>query len=408
MDLSEIKTLVTDQNTVLAALHIKFDEQDKKYDSINLEAIEKMKTELLDLQEYKQKTDRILAARGMIGEDKPVNKDAEEYSALFTKFMRLGDERMNHKDRERLEDLNKKSLSVNIDTDGGFTVTPEMSTKIGTRIFETSPVRPIATVQSIGSDSLDVMLDDDEAISGGWASEKEEVDETDTPKIGKLNIPVHEQFAQPIATQKILDDSGIDIENWLAGKVSRKITRVENLAFVSGDGVGKPKGFLSYDDWAVPSTGTVRGVYERNALETINSGTAGAFESDTLIRLQNSLIEDYQSAAVWLGNRHTIGELLQLKDSEARYRLLTFLEGGNMMLLGKPIIFANDMPTIADDATVLSYGDFGEGYQIVDRLGIRVLRDPFTSKPFIKFYTTKRTGGAVINFEAIKRYKLSI
>lgn len=404
MELSEIKTLINDQGVVFKAMQDKLDEQEKKYDGINLATIKKMETELFDLQEAKQKTDRILAARG----NQSDNGEESETKGLFAKFMRYGEHGMSDQDRTKFMDFQKKSLSVNIDPDGGFTVTPEISAKISTRVFETSPIRSVASVMSISSDSLDIMLDDDEASTGGFTAEKGTITETDTPELGKFNIPTHEQFAQPLATQKILDDSGIDIENWLAGKITDILTRTENARFVSGTGAGAPKGFLAYDEWAVPTTATVRGTYERDALETINSGTAGTFESDTLIRLQSSLKERYQTRSVWLGNRHTIGELKQLKDGEARYRLLELSTGGDMLLLGRPIIFADDMPTIADDATVLAYGDFDLGYQIVDRLGMRVLRDPFTSKPFVKFYTTKRVGGAVINFEAIKRYKLSV
>lgn len=407
MEISEVSGLIQKQGdqmqVAFKAMNERMDEHEKKYDGYNLDVIKKMEKEVLDLQESKQRTDRILAAKG----SQQNMLEESETKGLFAQFMRKGENRLSGDDLKRFDAWNKKSLSVNIDPDGGFTVTPEISAKITTRIFESSPMRSVASVITISSDSVDMMLDDDEAATGGWTAEKGTVTETATPEWGMINIPVHEQFSEPKATQKILDDSAIDIESWLAGKTSRRMLRFENTAFASGDGSGKPRGFLDYDNWTTPSTGTARGVYQRDALETINSGTDAVFDADTLIRTQAALIEEYQSNAVWLGNRHTIGELKQLKDGESRYRLLELSTGGDMLLLGKRIIFANDMPTIATDAKVLAYGDFEAGYQIVDRMGIRVLRDPFTAKPFIKFYTTKRVGGAVISYEAIKRYQLS-
>lgn len=403
MDNSQLAQLIEDQGTMMKAWGDKLDEQAKEYDGLNLDVIKRLESSVLDLQEAKQTTDRILAAKG----NKDQDPDESETKGLFAEYMRRGD-RMSPEDQAKFDAFQQKSLSVNLDPDGGFQVTPEVTTKVITRQFETSPMRSIASVISISTDSLDVMIDDDEPASGGWTAEKASVVETDTPEFGRKNIPTHEQFAKPKATQKILDDSAINIENWLAGKISRKMTRFENTAFISGDGAGKPTGILALPDWAVPSVDGTEGVYERGALETINSGTDGVIDPDTLILLQSSLIEDYDPNSVWLANKNTVGALRQLKNGFSDYRLLDLNTGGNMMLLGKPILFSKDMPTIASAATVLLYGDFGIGYQIVDRLGIRVLRDPFSSKPFVEFYTTKRVGGDVINFEAIKRYRLSI
>jgi HK97 family phage major capsid protein len=200
-----------------------------------------------------------------------------------------------------------------------------------------------------------------------------------------------------------LDDSSINIESWLAMKTNDILTRTENTAFVVGNGAAKPKGFLAYDAWAVAGT------YERNALEQVSTGSAGAFTADALKEIQNSLKEVYQPSAVWMLKRSSWSDIIKLKDGNGAYLLDTtsMKDGDTMRLLGKPVLFADDMPVKATDALAMTYGDFKVGYTIVDRLGIRVLRDPYTDKRYVKFYTTKRVGGAVTNYESIKILKLS-
>jgi len=302
--------------------------------------------------------------------------------------------------------LEQKTMRVGVQTDGGYLTRPELSTTPITRIFETSPIRELASSQLIGSSELELIMDDDEASSGGWVGEEETRGDTNTPKVGKLTIQVKDQFAQPKATQKLLDDGIINVETWLAEKINEIITRTENTAFVNGTGDKSPKGILTYSAWA--SAGT----YERDKLEYVKSGTNGVIKADTLMEIQDSLLDAYQANAVWIINRTAFTKIKQLKDGEGNYLLNTtgMKDGFAPMLLGKPIVFASDMPKATAFTTgtkAIIYGDIRAGYQIVDRQGINVLRDPFTSKPYVKFYTTKRTGGAVKNFQAIKVYQLS-
>lgn len=296
-----------------------------------------------------------------------------------------------------------KTLIAGSSPDGGYFIRPERSTQMIQRIFETSPMRNYANVVTTSSDALEFIIDDDEAATGGWVGEVQSRGQTGTPKVGLLTIPVHEQFAQPKATQKMLDDAGFDIESWLSGKVTRKMTRTENTSFVVGDGSQKPQGWLTLPAWAA------NGVYERKALEQINSGAAGAFTADGLKRLQNSLIEEYQANAIFALRRASFEQIITLKDGQGQYLLdpRSMRQGDTMMLLGKEVVFMNDIPDVAADALALGYGDFGVGYTIVDRIGFRVIRDNVTEKPNILFYTTKRTGGAVTNFESIKIQKLA-
>lgn len=302
-----------------------------------------------------------------------------------------------------------KTLIAGSNPDGGYWIRPERSAMMIERIFESSPVRMIANVQTTNTDAVEFIIDDDEAASGGWVGEVDARPTTDSPKIGKLTIPIHEQFAQPKATQKMLDDAGFDIEAWLAGKVTRRMTRVENTAFVSGDGSQKPRGWLSLSAWATNSGPGTQGVYQRGNLERINSGVQGAFVADTIKLLQNSLIEDYQASAVFGIKRAAWQQVTILKDGQGQYLLdpRTMKVGDTLTLLGKRVVFMNDMPDVANDALAMVYGDFSVGYTIVDRMGFRVIRDNVTEKPNILYYTTKRTGGDVTNYEALKIYQLS-
>lgn len=306
-------------------------------------------------------------------------------------------------DPDRVDYL-KKDLVAASGPDGGYFVLPDRASTISTRMYETSPLRPLCNVATTTSDVWEQVLDDDEFASG-WVGEVESRPSTATSEIGLVKIPVHEGYANPRATQKMLDDAGFDIEAWLNGKVSRKLGRQENTAFVVGDGSKKPKGFLSYAAWASA------GVYERDKVEQVTAtGTAGTLdEADDLINLQNTLYEEYQAGASWGMRRQTFTSVMQLKDTQGQYLLNPRIlkEGSDKMLLGKNVTFMTDMPAVAANALAVVYADWMEFYTIVDRLGIRVLRDPYSSKPYVLFYTIKRVGGAVTNFQAGKILKIN-
>lgn len=314
-----------------------------------------------------------------------------EHKAAFCNYLRKGME-------SELVGLEKKALSVNSDPDGGYLVTPHVSDKIIKTVFETSPMRQVASVEVISSDSLEIIEDNDEA-DAGWTTEGGTRSDTTTPQIGKKTIPVHELYAQPKATQKLIDDSSIDIESWLSEKVSEIFSRKENTAFITGDGVGKPRGILTYDD------GTDWG-----QIEQTNSGTSGVITADGIILLYYSLKEEHAAHSSFMMNRTSVQAVRLLKESTTDQYLWQpgLAAGAPDTLLGVPVIQAADMPAPSASSLSVAFGDFAAGYQIVDRAGIRVLRDPFTDKPFVKFYTTKRVGGDVVNFEAIKLLKLAV
>lgn len=296
-----------------------------------------------------------------------------------------------------------KDMVVGVNPNGGYFVRPEFANFVIDRQFETSPMRQLANIQTISTESLEIPIDDDEA-GAEWVGEVDTRSKTDTPDIGQLVIHTHELSAKPYVTQKLLDDAAFDIEAWLQTKVADKFTRTENTSFVEGNGSKRPRGFLTYSDW------TTAGTYERGAIEQRDTGSSGTFDADNLIDLQSDLLEFYQPNATWVMERKTFGSVVKLKNAiDGTYLINPELiaQSAPRILLGRPVRFFDDMPTIAANSLSIAYGDFQAGYTIVDRLGIRILVDPYTAEPFIVYKTRKRVGGDVTNYQSIKILKLS-
>ncbi len=371
-------------------------EEKGKADPLLEEKICKMSEAMDTLSEIKERLEKAETAIKRTAQDTTAGGSDEpaemrEYKEAFVRYMRKGVE-------DNLKELQIKGLSVGVDTEGGYLVRPEVASDIIKNITETTPMRQIARVRSIGTDAFEQLRQTSGAASGGWVSETGARNETAAPKLGVLRIPVHEQYAAPHATQQFLDDENVNVEQWLSEEVADVFQRTENTAFVSGNGVGKPRGILDYP------AGTADG-----QIEQVNSGSAGAVTGDGLITLQAALKEPYQANATWLMNRLTVRDIMLLKDANGQYIWRPGLVAGQPdLLLGRPIVKGSDMPTPAANALAIVYGDFRRGYWIIDRVGIRVLRDPYTAKPYVEFYTTKRTGGGVMVFEALKIQKLAV
>jgi len=330
---------------------------------------------------------------------KPVeNVDVDayvSYKQAFNHYLRRGD-------RALPTDI-KNALSVGSDPDGGQWVPASTTNKIIKKMFDTSPMRQIANVVTIGTDRLEIPKDLAEGTSGGWVGETASRAATATPEVGLQEIPVHEQYASPKATQKLIDDAQFPVENWLRNKIADKLISDENTAFVSGNGVMKPRGFTDYSTLTTNDASRAWGV-----LQHVLSGSSGALPDtpDELIDITGKLKAVYRRNAVWVMNRFTRSGLRKLNDSNTQYYLISDLStGGSSSLLGFPIVEFDDMDSAGANNLVAAFGDFNTGYQVVDRAGIRVLRDPFTDKPYILYYTTKRVGGDVTNFDAIKILK---
>ncbi|MFQ5985682.1 MAG: phage major capsid protein, partial [Alphaproteobacteria bacterium] len=274
------------------------------------------------------------------------NYELEGYTKAFGVYLRKGE-------AEGLANLETKALSVGSDPEGGYAVTPEMSGRIATTIFESSPIRSIAAVETISSDALEMLVDKDEAASG-WVGETATRTETATPDLAKARIPVHELYAEPRSTQKLLDDANFNVDDWLARKVADKFARDEATAFVGGTGVGQPRGFTTYP------AGTAW-----SQIEQVNSGAASAITADGLISLQNALKQGYLARAVWVMKRTTIGEVRKLKDANNQYLWQPGLaQDQPPTLLGHRVVAADDMPAVAANALAIAFGDFTSAYTI--------------------------------------------
>jgi HK97 family phage major capsid protein len=323
-------------------------------------------------------------------------KGMADYRSNFTKFLRSGDKGI---------DIDTKTMSVGSDPDGGYFVTPDMTGRIATKQFETSPMREVASSQTIGTDALEGIEDTDQA-GAGYADEHATSGDTTTPQFGKWRIPVFWIDTEPKVTQQLLDDANVNVENMLADKIADKFSRFENNEFVTGS-AGKIRGFLSYTNTSDSGSGVTWG-----QIGYVASGAAGAFATtnpvDKFFDLVGRLKNAYLNNARWTMKRLTITSVRQFKDGNGNYIWQPSLTAGQPeVLLGYPITRMEDMTTVAANSYSIAFGDFRAAYQIVDRVGIRVLRDPFTAKPYVKFYTTKRTGGGVVNFEAIKLMKFA-
>lgn len=317
-------------------------------------------------------------------------QDAGEKAAFFS-YVRKGI-------ANGTEGIELKSLTSLNDASGGYLIPPSMLDKIHSTMVVTSPMRSISRVTSISTDALE-LLQEKGTADVGWVAETDERPETATPELQKIRIPVHQIYAKPRASQKLLDDATVDIETWLAQKIAEKMTLSENAAFITGDGNGKPRGFLTYELVDI-------GKGEWGKFEAVVSKSNDALtDGDVLLEAFHSLKAQYLSGAAWLMARSAMAAIRKLKGENRQYLWQpSMIEGTPATLLGCPVMIADDMPTLEPKkpATAIAFGNFREAYQIVDRSGLHVLRDPFSAKPYVEFYATKRVGGDVINFEALK------
>ena len=318
------------------------------------------------------------------------------HQKAFAAYLRSGDD-----DALRGLELDGKSMNTAIAADGGYLVDPQTADTIKGTLSSTASIRAIANVVNVDATSYDVLVDHTE-MGAGWATETGSVSESASPQIDRITIPLHELSALPKASQRLLDDSAFDIEGWLAGRIADKFARSEAGAFINGDGVDKPKGVLTYptvdnDVWAWGNIGYVP------------TGTAGGIDGgDAVVDLVYALGAEYRANGTFVMNSKTAGTIRKLKDNDGRFLWSDGLAAGEpARLMGYPVLIAEDMPDIAADAMAIAFGDFGAGYTVAERPDLRVLRDPFSAKPHVLFYATKRVGGAVSDFGAIKLLKFA-
>lgn len=317
-------------------------------------------------------------------ETREENAGDAEYRAVWNKFARKGE--------KGLSEVEIKALATDSDPDGGYLLPRNVRAGIVEKLVEFSPIRGLATIESIGlGDNLEVPKEGSTNFGSGWTSERASRTETVTGTFALDKIPTFEQYAAPRATQKMLDDTSFDIEGWISRKVKDRFAILEGTAFVSGNGVTQPEGLLTNADIA-----------------EVNSGDANLLTADGLISLFYALPEAYAKNGTFVLRRAAVKSIRLFKDSQNQYLWQPALSSSApATVLGQPYVEAADMPTVAAGNYPVLFGDFKAGYVIVDRQDVRVLRDPYTAKPFVEFYTTRRVGGQVVLAEAIVKQKVA-
>jgi HK97 family phage major capsid protein len=298
-----------------------------------------------------------------------------------------------------------KSLSVGTPGDGGYVAPAETQAMIDRLLTEASPIRSIAGVRQTTANVFKKPVSLGGATSG-WAAETASRPETDSPTLDLLDFPTAELYAMPAATAALLDDALVDIDLWLAEEVRDVFAAQESAAFVNGNGTNKPKGFLAYTKTADASAVWGEIGYVATG---VDGDFAASDPADDLIDLIYAPKPGYRAKGRFVMNRRTVSTVRKFKDANGDYIWRPSLtEGGQATLLGYPVTEAEDMPDIGSDSFAIAFGDFEKGYLIVDRQGVQVLRDPYSAKPYVLFYTTKRVGGGVQNFDAIKLLKFGV
>ncbi|RMF08915.1 MAG: phage major capsid protein, partial [Alphaproteobacteria bacterium] len=306
-----------------------------------------------------------------------------------------------------LAELEEKALNIGTPAEGGYAVPEDLDRRIDSLLKDVSPIRAVANVVRIGSSSYRKLVSLSDAASG-WVGETAARPETGAPTFAEVVPPLGEIYANPAATQAMLDDAFFDVESWLAEELSTEFGVQEGTAFVTGDGTAKPKGFLTYPTSAADDSTRAFGT-----LQHVATGVSGGFPAtnpaDILIDLVHALRPVYRHGAVFAMNTGTLSEIRKFKDADGNYLWRPGLaDGAPATLMGYRVIEAQDMPEVAADSLSVAFGNFQRGYTITDRTGARLLRDPFSNKPFVHFYTTKRVGGGVVNSEAIKLLKFAL
>ncbi len=321
------------------------------------------------------------------------------HQKAFEAYVRSGTE-----DGLRALVLEGKGMTTSVAADGGYLVDSQTADTIRAVLRSTASIRVIANVVNVEATSYDVLIDKAD-IGSGWATEAAAQTETGSPQIERITIPLYELSAMPKASQRLLDDSAFDVEGWLAGRIAEKFARAEAAAFISGDGVDKPKGFLAH-------TAVANASWEWGKIGFIATGAAGDFNSskpaDAIVDLVYALNAEYRAGATFVMNSKTAGAVRKMKDADGRFLWSdSFAAGEPARLMGYPVLIAEDMPDIAANAYAIAFGDFSAGYTIAERPDLRILRDPFSAKPHVLFYASKRVGGNVSDFAAIKLLKFA-
>lgn len=359
----------------------------------------KVESEIQKLGELKGEIEALEKRMNRPGAAGEQDKNKAEYKAAFGKFMRKGDD-------NGLADLQRKAYNITTDADGAYAVPEELDRDILAKMVDVSPIRQIATVRTIGTSDYKKLVNV-RGTASGWVDEDDARTATNSSQFAQVTPFMGELYAYPQATQQMLEDVFFNAEAWIGEEVATEFARAEGAAFVSGDGTKKPKGFLAYTTAATADSSRAFGT-----LQHVATGVAADFAAsnpqDILITLAYALKAGYRANARWVMNKGILAEVRKWKGSDGQYVWRPGLEQGQPdTILGYGITEAEDMPAKGANALSIAFGDFARGYLIVDRIGTSVLRDPYTNKPYVGFYTRKRVGGCVVDSEAIKVLKFA-
>ena len=359
---------------------------------------DEMNVKLQQQEERLTMLDRKSLAAGRPALSTTAEQGAPHQKAIAA-YLRSGDD-----DGLRGLPIESKALNTQVSADGGYLINPEMAERIQGVLRSTASVRAVANVVNIEASSFDVVIDRTD-IGSGWATELSALTETSTPTLERISIKLFELSAMPKASQRLLDDAAFDVEGWLAERIANRFARAEAGAFVSGDGVDKPKGFLAYNKIA-------NGSWVWGQLGYVPTGNAGDFAttnaSDAIVDLVYALGAESRANGTFLMNSKTAGAVRKMKDADGRFMWSDGLALGEpSRLMVYPVLVAEDMPDIGANAFAIAFGDFHAGYTVVERPDLRILRDPFSAKPNVLFYASKRVGGDVTDFNAIKLLKFA-
>ncbi|MDX7141500.1 phage major capsid protein [Citrobacter freundii] len=390
---------VKDVEQVAQELQAKFDAFKEKNDK-RLEAVEQEKGKLAgEVETLNGKLSELDELKSALEEELkqvkrpaggPQSKAASEHKTAFIGFMRKGKD-------DGLRELERKALQVGVDEDGGYAVPEELDRTILNLLKDEVVMRQEATTITVGGANYKKLVNLGGTASG-WVGETDSRPETDASKLGQIEPFMGEIYGNPQATQTMLDDAFFNVEDWINSELAIEFAEQEEIAFTSGNGTKKPKGFLAYASTLDPDKTRAFGT-----LQHVLSGAAAGVTADAIIKLVYTLRKVHRNGAKFMMNNNSLFAIRILKDSEGNYLWRPGLELGQpSSLVGYGVAENEQMPDIAADAKAIAFGNFKRGYTIVDRIGTRILRDPYTKKPFVGFYTTKRTGGMLVDSQAIK------
>lgn len=388
------KALFEQLNAAVTEMRQKHEEslKSKVEDAVMTEQVARIDASIADIE---TKIDEALAKAAAANLGKQDGPQDPEYTDQFNAYFRRGIS------SERLE--NVKAAATKTDGEGGYLAPIEWDRTVTGRLKQVSMVRQYASVISISGAGFSKVFSD-RNVGSGWVGETAARPATTTPALASLSWGIGEIYANPAASQGLIDDAEFSIEQWLADEVETEFARQEGIAFLSGDGTNKPHGILTYVTGAANAARHPWG-----AIQVVNSGAASTIGTgDSMLDLIYALPEEYEANARFFTNRTTAGAMRKLKDGQGNYLWQErFTEGQPATIAGVPVVHLPGMPAVGAGNIVGLYGDMAEAYQIVDRIGIRVLRDPYTNKPFVHFYTTKRVGGGVKNPDAMKAFRVA-